>query len=68
MTFWRKTGRWSAAFTAVALLLFATFVSFRSVERFYYAYAAPSGDDLTMRHIKPTWEIGTWAVAGGLTS
>jgi hypothetical protein len=65
MTFWRKTGRWSAEFTGVAFLLLGAFACFRSLERFYYAYAGPVSDDLEMRHINVTWEIEAWAIAAG---
>jgi hypothetical protein len=63
MNFWRKTARYGAAVTGIVLVLFGAFVCFRNIERYYYAYLAPATDDLTMRHVKVTWEIGAWAVA-----
>jgi hypothetical protein len=49
--------------SGIAFILFGAFICVRSVERFYYAYAGPATDDLTMRHIHGTRELGAWAVA-----
>ena len=63
MKLWRITARWSAVVTGITLILLGAFVCFRSVERYYDAYATPASDDLTMRHINVTWELKAWAVA-----
>jgi len=59
---WRKAGVCGAAIAGVAFILFAAFVCFRSLERYYGAYG-PVSDDLSTRHINVTFEISAWVIA-----
>jgi|HubBroStandDraft_2_1064218.scaffolds.fasta_scaffold3902967_1 hypothetical protein len=60
MIFRIRMAVWGAAIAGITFVLFGTFVCFRSLERYYYAYG-PATDDLNMRHIKATLEIEAWA-------
>jgi hypothetical protein len=64
MIFRIKTAVWSAAIAGVAFILFGTFVCFRSLERYYYAYS-PATDDLNTHHLKATLEIEAWVATVG---
>ena len=63
---WRKTAGWAASLTSIGLILFGTFVCFRRIEIYYYAYFGwPRGRISAIRETVD-WAVAAVLIVGGL--